>query len=60
MLAPVQNENVKTISVLKSSQSKHKTKSQEMETDKRREYKRSDNPSARSLSAAVITLPLRF
>lgn len=33
VLAPVQTENLETISALKSSQSKHTTKSQEMETD---------------------------
>ena len=59
VLAPVQTQNVKTISALKSSQSKHTTESQEMETGKKREYKCSDIDQ-HSLSAAVITLQLKF
>lgn len=35
VLAPVQNENIETISELKSSQSKHKTESEKMKTEKK-------------------------
>lgn len=59
VLAPVQTERLKTISALKSSQSKHTTKSQEMETDKegaQAQLYRSSQPRRSSNHTAVKVL----